>query len=204
LPGSALELRAAAGVLHSAGIECRLLTGGDASIGAIERELARPPAILHFAAHILAAPETVSAVALSRSSPGVEGRILRPGEVFIGLSRTSQGESQLLSSTTVASTLRAGGALVVLSGCGSANGAILPGIGLQGMARAWLAARARSFVGSLWAQPDSAEPFFQAFYEALAQNQDYRTALKAAQTAMVKQSDWRKRPRHWAGWRLVG
>lgn len=204
LPGSAVELRAAASVLDPAGVECRLLTGRDASIGAIERELASPPAILHIAAHILAAPDTGPGVALSRSSAGGEGTMVRPGEVFIGLSRTGGGQSQLLSSTTVAATLRADNALVVLSGCGSANGAILPGVGFQGMARAWLASRARALVGSLWAQPDSAEPFFQAFYRALAERKDYRTALQAAQTAMLRKSDWRKRPRHWAGWRLVG
>jgi CHAT domain-containing protein len=204
LPGSARELQSVAGVLNSAGMDCRILTGSDASIGAVSRELAQPPAVLHFAAHILAAPQTTSAVALSRSSRPGENRILRPGEVFIGLSKSGIGESQLLSSTTVSSTLRADNSLVVLSGCGGANGAILPGIGLQGMAQAWLAARARSVVGSLWAQPDSAEPFFQAFYQSLARNHDFRTALQAAQTAMLKQSDWRNRPRHWAGWRLVG
>jgi CHAT domain-containing protein len=205
LPGSARELHSVAGVLNSAGMDCRLLTGSDASIGAVSRELARPPAVLHFAAHILAAPpQTTSTVALSRSSHQGESRILRPGEVFIGLSRSGGGENQLLSSTTVSSTLRADNSLVVLSGCGGANGDILPGIGLQGMARAWLAARARSVVGSLWAQPDSAEPFFQAFYQSLASNQDFRTALQAAQTAMFKHSDWRNRPRHWAGWRLIG
>ena len=204
LPGSARELQSIAGVLRSAGMDCRLLTGPDASIGAVARELAHPPAVLHFAAHILAAPQTTSAVALSRSSRPGEHRILRPGEVFIALSRSGGGENQLLSSTTVSSTLRAGNSLVVLSGCGGANGAILPGVGLQGMARAWLAARSLSVVGSLWAQPDSAEPFFQAFYQSLAGNHDFRTALQAAQTAMLKQSDWRNRPHHWAGWRLVG
>ncbi|MBA3974563.1 MAG: hypothetical protein C0504_10140 [Candidatus Solibacter sp.] len=203
LPGSARELQSVAGVLDSAGIDCRLLTGAGASIAAVSRELAQPPSILHFAAHILAAPDSGSAVALSHSSPGGARTIIRPGEVFIALSRSGAG-AQLLSSTSVAASLRADNSLVVLSGCGSASGAILPGVGFQGMARAWLAARARSFLGSLWAQPDSAEPFFLAFYQALTRNHDFRTALQAAQTAMLKQSDWRNRPRHWAGWRLVG
>lgn len=204
LPGSGREIKMVAGVLNSAGMDCRLLTGGDASLSAVARELAQPPAILHFAAHILAAPETGSPIALSRASHAGEQHIIRPGEIFIGLSRSGAGENAMLSSTTVASTLRADQSLVVLSGCGSANGAILPGVGLQGMARAWLSTRARSFVGSLWAQPDSAEPFFQVFYESLTRNQDSRTALQAAQTAMFKQKDWRNRPRHWAGWILAG
>ena len=204
LPGSAIELQTVSGILNAAGMHCRLLTGHEASIQAVARELAQPPSILHFAAHVLATPASGSAVALSRSSRAGVSRILRPGEVFIGLSRTANGENQLLSSTTVSSTLRADNSLIVLSGCGSANGAILPGVGFQGMARAWLAARAGSVVGSLWAQPDSAEPFFKHFYHSLTGNQDIRTALQAAQTAMLKQSDWRNRPRHWAGWRLVG
>lgn len=204
LPGSARELRTVAGVLSAAGMACRLLTGPDASLQSVARELAQPPAILHFAAHVLAAPEAGSPIALSRSSRSGETRIIRPGEVFIGLSRSNGGESQMLSSTTVSSTLRADKALVVLSGCGSANGSILPGVGFQGMARAWLSVSARSVVGSLWAQPDSAEPFFQAFYQALTRNHDLRTALQAAQTAMLNHQDWRNQPRHWAGWRLVG
>jgi CHAT domain-containing protein len=130
--------------------------------------------------------------------------MVRPGEVFIALGRAQGGRMDLLSSSAVASRMSAGGAIVVLSGCGSAQGTALPGAGLQGMTRAWLAARARSVVGSLWSQPDSSEPFFQHFYSSLAQGLELRSALQAAQTAMISDAGWRSQPRHWAGWILVG
>jgi CHAT domain-containing protein len=72
------------------------------------------------------------------------------------------------------------------------------------MTRAWLAARARSVVGSLWAQPDSSETFFKYLYGSLVQGNELRFALQAAQTAMIRSHDWRSQPSHWAGWILVG
>ncbi len=164
----------------------------------------RTPSIFHFAAHVLSAPAESGAVALSRSSRPQDSQIVRPGEVFIALGRGPGGRQQLLSSTNVASRLRADDAVIVLSGCGSAQGTALPGAGLQGMTRAWLAARARSVVGSLWAQPDSSEPFFRYLYGSLVKGTQLRFALQAAQTAMIQSRDWRNQPRHWAGWILVG
>lgn len=204
LPGTALEIQSAAEIFKAAGIQSSLLTGGGVSLDSITRELANPPSILHFAAHVLAAPDSDGAIALSRSSHPQDFLMVRPGEVFIALGRGPGGRQQLLSSTGVASRLRADNAVIVLSGCGSAQGTALPGAGLQGMTRAWLAARARAVVGSLWAQPDSSEPFFKYLYGSLVQGNDLRFSLQAAQTAMLRSHDWRSQPRHWAGWILVG
>lgn len=204
IPGSAIEIRSAATVLRRAGVDCRILTGGQVSIESIEKELIRPPAVLHFAAHVLATPDSGSAVALSRASALAGSRFAKPGEVFIALGHGSGGSVQMLSSTGVVSRLRATGSLVVLSGCGSAQGAALPGAGLQGMTRAWLAVQASSVIGSLWSQPDSADRFFGVFYSSLAQGVRLRSALQAAQTAMFHSPDWRNQPRYWAGWILVG
>ncbi len=44
--------------------------------------------------------------------------------------------------------------MVVLSGCNSAQGSVLPGTGLLGRNRAWLAAGTRNAIGSRWAVPD--------------------------------------------------
>ena len=204
LPGAAREIQSAAEILRAAGTQCSLLTGGVVNLDSITRELAHPPSIFHFAAHVLSAPAESGAVALSRSSRPQDSQIVRPGEVFIALGRGPGGRQQLLSSTNVASRLRADDAVIVLSGCGSAQGTALPGAGLQGMTRAWLAARARSVVGSLWAQPDSSEPFFRYLYGSLVKGTQLRFALQAAQTAMIQSRDWRNQPRHWAGWILVG
>ncbi len=204
LPGAAREIQSAAEIFKAAGTQCSLLTGGGVSLDSITRELANPPSILHFAAHVLSAPDSTGTIALSRSSLLQDSQIVRPGEVFIALGRGPGGRQQLLSSTSVASRFRADNAVIVLSGCGSAQGTALPGAGLQGMTRAWLAARARSVVGSLWTQPDSSEPFFQYLYGSLVQGNELRFALQAAQTAMLRSRDWRSQPRHWAGWILVG
>ena len=204
LPGAAREIQAAAEILRTAGTRCNLLTGSSVNLDSVARELAHPPSILHLATHVLAAPESAGAIALSRSSHPQDTQIVRPGEVFIALGRGPNGRQQLLSSTAVASRLRADNAVIVLSGCGSAQGTALPGAGLQGMTRAWLAARARSVVGSLWAQPDSSETFFKYLYESLVQGNELRFALQAAQTAMIRSHDWRSQPSHWAGWILVG
>ncbi|HNY40720.1 MAG TPA: CHAT domain-containing protein [Bryobacteraceae bacterium] len=204
LPGAAFEIQSAAAILESAGAKCDLLTGRRVSLDEIAGEIARPPSILHFAAHVLSAPASGVAVALSRNpSPGA-AQFVRPGEVFIALGRGPDGRQQLLSSTSIASRFRVNGSLVVLSGCGSARGAALPGAGLQGMTRAWLSASARSVVGSLWSQPDSSEHFFKYLYSSLVQGAELRSALQAAQTAMLRSRDWRNQPRHWAGWILVG
>jgi len=204
LPGSAVEIHSAADVLAPAGVQCSLLLGSRASLASVQRELANPPSILHFAAHVLAAPDSPYSIALSRASYALATRIVRPGEVFVALGRDASGRQQLLPASTVASRMRADGCLVVLSGCGSAQGAALPGSGLQGMTRAWLAARAGAVVGSLWSQPDSSGPFFRYLYSSLVQGTELRSALQAAQTAMLRNSDWRNQPRHWAGWILVG
>jgi CHAT domain-containing protein len=204
LPGAAAEIQSAAAILGSAGASCRLLTGSRVSLESLAGELTQPPSILHFAAHVLSAPGSAATIALSRAPNQDRAQIVRPGEVFIALGRGPGGRQQLLSSTSVAARLRASGSLVVLSGCGSAQGAALPGAGLQGMTRAWLAANARSVVGSLWSQPDSSEPFFKYLYASLAQGAELRSALQAAQTAMFRSNDWQNRPRHWAGWILVG
>jgi CHAT domain-containing protein len=127
-----------------------------------------------------------------------------PDEVFVALSLGSGNRLELLSSTVVSRQFRAPGSLVVLSGCESAAGPVLPGAGLQGMTSSWLAAGASAVLGSLWIQPDDAGLFFDAFYRNLRPGSDPESALQAAQTAMIRNAGWRADPRFWSAWILVG
>ena len=95
--------------------------------------LRRNPAVLHLATHVLFPPQD--------SSPGL-----------VALSLTHGGELEFLSATEIAS-MRLNLGLVVLNGCSSARAAILPGAGLMGMTRAWLAAGARAVIVTRWATP---------------------------------------------------
>jgi len=95
---------------------------------------------------------------------------------------------------------------VVLSGCHSAAGAVLPGTGLLGLSRAFLAAGARAVVSSRWSTPDDDGALFAAFYANLGvgNRMDAGRALRAAQLAMLRSGGRRARPRYWSAYFLVG
>ena len=98
------------------------------------------------------------------------------------------------------------GGLVVLSGCASAAGASLPGTGLLGLTRAWLAAGASHVVASHWATPDDSGALFLSFYHHLrnAPHAGVAVALQQAQRDMIAGGGWRSEPRYWGGYFAIG
>jgi CHAT domain-containing protein len=96
--------------------------------------------------------------------------------------------------------------LVVLSGCHSGAGAVLPGTGLLGLTRAWLTAGAQSVLASRWATPDEEGDLFYAFYRALSgqRHADSTEALRAAQLEMIHAGGWRSKPQYWGTYFVVG
>ena len=157
------------------------------------------PAVVHFATHVLQSAE-------------------KPGYGLIALSLTPRGESELLPPLEIAHW-RVHAGLVVLSGCYSAAGAeaastastpegtyaVLPGAGLMGLTRAWLAAGARSVVASRWTMPDTDGEFFGAFYRELGKpDTTPARALRAAQRAMIQAGGWRARPHYWGAYFVMG
>jgi tetratricopeptide (TPR) repeat protein len=149
LPGSGREVDACALAWRERGRETVILKGPDANRRNLLAAIERHPAVLHLAVHILFPAHTAGPgmLALSQEAGGVE----------------------LLSAAEIAS-LRSELGLVVLDGCSSGSGPILPGAGLMGLTRAWLAAGARSVLVTRWPAADQdAGEMFRAFYASALQ-----------------------------------
>ena len=187
LVGSKKELLASA---QACGLpNTNLLTGRDASAAHLRTVTAKAtPEILHFAVHVV--------------SP--EGR---PGEAALALSLTKNSIPELLTSEAVA-TYRIPGSLVVLSGCASQQGEVVPGSGLVGLSRSWLLAGAAAVVVSAWPTPDDSGQFFATFYEKYRQthgsvSRRAAIALQLTQLEMSQAGGYRGDPDFWAAYSIV-
>jgi CHAT domain-containing protein len=113
---------------------------------------------------------------------------------------------ELLSATEIAS-MRVKLRLVVLNGCSSAQAAILPGAGLMGLTRAWLAAGARSVIVTRWAVADQDNgELFSSFYQRLRAFQGFTSfaqVLQQAQLTELRAGGQRANPAHWAAYFCV-
>jgi len=162
-----------------------LLEGASASRSQIAAQLNRRPDVLHFATHFV---------------PSME---MQP-QGLIALSLTSAGAAEILQPAEIAQW-RTSARLVTLSGCNSAAGGVLPGTGLLGLNRAWLAAGARNVIGSHWAVPDESGPLFAALYRNLsAGGLAPADALRAAQLEMAHSGGWRAEPQYWGAYFVMG
>jgi tetratricopeptide (TPR) repeat protein len=163
-----------------------LLEGADASRENLRRELARDPSVVHLATHVL-------------ESGGAQPE----GLIVLGL--TPKQESQVLPPQDIAAW-QTQAELVVLSGCHSASAPALPGTGLLGLTRAWLAAGAGTVIASNWATPDENGSLFHALYRTLSADPDQgpTAALRAAQLEMIRSGDWRAAPQYWGAYFAVG
>jgi CHAT domain-containing protein len=163
-----------------------LLRGGEASREKLMEQLSRRPAAVHLATHYL---ESAA----------------EPRYALIALSLSRGGQTQLLTPFEI-SHWRIETGLVVLSGCHSAAGAALPGTGVLGLTRAWLAAGAQSVVGTLWNTPDDDGVLFSALYRNLreAPQMDAALALRDAQLEMIHSGGRRARPEYWGAYFVIG
>jgi CHAT domain-containing protein/tetratricopeptide (TPR) repeat protein len=184
LVSSRAEIEACARAWDGAGT--LLLTGAEASTARVREALWREPAVLHIAAH----------VAQSAQPAGYGVTVLSLG---------SDGATDVITPFEVARWRMPGG-LVVLSGCASAAGASLPGTGLLGLTRAWLAAGAGHVVASHWATPDDSGALFLSFYRHLrnAPQAGVAVALQQAQRDMIAGGGWRSEPRYWGAYFVIG
>jgi CHAT domain-containing protein len=182
LVSSASELDVSARAWNGAHV---LLEGSSASRAALAASLALNPAVIHFATHFVESP-----------GPNPHAAIV--------LSLNSNGEAETLEPAEIAGW-RVNAGLVVLSGCNSSAGAVLPGSGRLGLTRAWLAAGAHKVLASHWEVPDDSGPLFAAFYRHLgALGQTPSSALRSAQMEMAESGSWRANPRYWAAYFVMG
>jgi CHAT domain-containing protein len=129
----------------------------------------------------------------------------KPAYGLIALSLTPKRQNEMLSPFEIAGWRTAAG-LIVLSGCHSAEGAALPGTGLMGLTRAWLAAGAGAVIASNWPTADAGGPMFSALYRHLRANSAAgpAAALREAQLEMIRSGDWRANSNYWGAFFVMG
>ena len=94
--------------------------------------------------------------------------------------------------------------LVVLSCCHSGRGRILKGEGVVGIARAFLAAGARSVLISLWAIDDEATMvFMKSFYQHLKEGKTASAAVHETMKSLCESENFSEM-KHWAPFQLIG
>jgi tetratricopeptide (TPR) repeat protein len=189
LPGSAREVEACAAVWRVHGLPAALLEGVSATKQAIAESLRAQPAVLHVAAHMLFPRDDESGGMLA-------------------LSLQSGSRVDLLSDIETAG-LPAKVGLVVLNGCSSGRGRVLPGAGLMGMTRAWLAAGARSVIATRWPAPDrDAGTIFPSLYglylrRRASDSVSFGALLRDAQLTELHAGGARADPARWASYFCV-
>lgn len=169
-----------------------ILTGVELNRKALVAALDSKPAFIHLATHFLwDEGEQKTAVALgiiprADGAPALE--LLTPDDV---------------------ANLSVPGAVVVMSGCSSLKGEVLPAAGLIGLSRAWLAAGAGAVIATLWPTPDDTGELVVRFYEHLrrgpaADRVVPAEALRRAQVDMLHSNTWRADPKYWAAYQVMG
>lgn len=95
--------------------------------------------------------------------------------------------------------------LVTLSACNTGRGGVIPGEGMNGLARAFLFAGAHTVVSTLWSADDSSsDPLMSTFYrDFLSQNASASEALRSAQLSVMTLAKTRA-PYYWAQFQLQG
>ena len=163
-----------------------LLLGTDANLSSFKTSFTQKPGVIHLATHV---------VPSSR----------RPDVGSVAFSLRSGLGPELLGVDTISSfDLRSG--LVVMSGCSSGTGALLPAEGLWGLSRAWLRAGARNVTATLWPTLDDSGDLLHSFYRHLGKagaggfSVSPAKALQLAQIEMLESSTWRAEPMRWAGY----
>ncbi|WP_233582523.1 CHAT domain-containing protein [Corallococcus sp. CA053C] len=162
LPEARREGRTVEEALEDTDVRPRLLVGTEASEQALKASRLDDVRILHLAAHAVVdvdAPER-SALVLAPGSAQEDG-LLQPREI---------------------AQLRLRDALVVLSSCRGASGALLAGEGVLSLARAFFESGAHAVVASLWPMRDAeAAWLLERYYRHLASGQGVAAALRSAQ-----------------------
>jgi len=176
LPGARRELAALSRCY--ADVQARVLM--DSAAGAADPEFLRGFDLLHLATH----------AEVDDQNPWQSALLLGAGRVR-------------LSAAAIARS-RLDARLAVLAACASADGRLLSGEGVLGLASAFLSAGAPAVIATLWPVDDaSTAALMERFYADLAAGKSAAAALAAAQAAL--RADPRTaHPFFWAGFVLIG
>ncbi|HWQ53538.1 MAG TPA: CHAT domain-containing protein [Bryobacteraceae bacterium] len=162
-----------------------LLSGRQANKGHLREALRSRPAVVHLATHVVESAR--------RSRHGLIALTLEKGK-----------GADILDPLEIAAW-GSGAGLVVLSGCSSGAGQALPGSGLMGLTRAWLASGAAAVAATRWSTTDGDGALLRSFYRHLrkAPGEGPAEALGRAQVEMLGAGGWRAEPRYWGAYFLV-
>lgn len=182
---------------EAASLRRALGRGGEvrSGVGAQEEEFkrlsSRPIGVLHLATHAVADPIDAG----------------RTGIVFarkIGGEGEAEGEEGFLSVPEILA-LDLAADLTVLSACSGAVGETLPGGGLDSLAGALIESGSRAVIASLWDVGDApTRTLVEQFYYGVGRGGSFSSSLREAKIALLRAGGEIGRPRHWAGWVLVG
>ena len=159
--------------------QATILTGLQATESGIRQAASSPHRFWHFSSHVVVDAE-------------------RPNLSFIALTLPER-----LTVYDIAG-LPARAEMVTVNGCDSGKGKWLPGAGMLGLARAFLAAGAQSACVTAWKIPDEGGALVERLYGHVRAGARRAEALRRAQVEMIRASGWRAEPRYWAAYFLVG
>ncbi|MEO8099143.1 MAG: CHAT domain-containing protein [Acidobacteriota bacterium] len=131
-----------------------------------------------------------------------------PELAYLAFAVDAKGDPELLGTAEIA-MLNVSGAMVVMTGCASGVGRELPGAGLLGLTRAWLAAGAQAVISTGWPVEDASGDLLPSFYTHLFSNSTSLTltaaeALRRGQADMIHSGTWQADPAYWAAFQITG
>ncbi|MCI5105156.1 MAG: CHAT domain-containing protein [Pseudomonadales bacterium] len=123
---------------------------------------------------------------------------------FLGLyfSKSNEAGSSYLTYTDIKET-RFTNELVVINGCETAAGEVLPGEGMMGLSRTFLARGAKATIATLWPVSDAASARFMAYFydELIRAEAEPSRALRNAQLRLRRSPQYQN-PFYWAAYTL--
>ena len=180
LPGAKKEVETIAAILNN-----RALIGKQATKAEVMKRMSSV-GLIHIAAH---GDPVTGQIALS-PTPGWTSQFPKEDDYILKMSDVQ------------AANLRA--RLVVLSCCHSGRGRILKGEGVVGIARAFLAAGARSVLVALWGIDDEATMvFMKSFYQHLKEGETASTAVQQSMKSLRESEEFAEMW-YWAPFQLIG